>query len=91
MENNLRAKIQSFLEGEDWFTKKIHGNIYQAGLPDLMAIRNNEHLWIETKSKGDKLRPLQEIVFKQMKDKGAQIFVAYDVNDFLEWYHKQGD
>jgi len=46
-----------------------------SGLPDLIAVKPNEVVFIESKEKWDKLSKLQEIRIKMLKKLGFKVFV----------------
>jgi len=51
-----------------------------SGLPDLIALRNNEVIFIESKEKWDKLSTLQRIKIKMLNELGFKVYV----NDELQ-------
>ncbi len=85
-ETRLSNKIRAYLRVLGWWTKKIHGNQFQAGLPDILCMRRGCYLWVETKTEGDILRPLQHIVFDEMRRNLAIIIVADNFSDFIDEY-----
>ena len=46
-----------------------------SGLPDLIAVKPNEVVFIESKEKWDKLSKLQEIRIKMLKKLGFKVYV----------------
>lgn len=49
--------------------------ITPVGLPDLLALKPNEVVFVESKEKWDKLSKLQEIRIKMLKKIGFKIYV----------------
>jgi Holliday junction resolvase len=48
------------------------------GLPDYIAIKPNEVIFIESKEKRDKLSPLQIVRIELLKKLGFKVFVNFD-------------
>jgi len=49
-EAKIEKDVMKALRGFEWFVKKIHGNAYQSGLPDLFAAHMSYgQRWIEIK------------------------------------------
>lgn len=46
------------------------------GVPDRMLIKNGQVIFIETKSSTGKLRDIQKVVIKSMREHGATVYVA---------------
>jgi len=51
-----------------------------SGLPDLIALKNNEVIFIESKEKWDKLSTLQRIKIKMLNELGFKVYA----NDELQ-------
>lgn len=49
------------------------------GMPDLIAIKPDEVIFIESKEIGDRLSPLQKIRIKMLKSSGFKVFVNEDL------------
>ena len=49
-----------------------------SGLPDLIALKPNEVIFIESKEIWDRLSPLQKIKIKMLKQLGFSVYVNYD-------------
>ena len=49
-----------------------------AGLPDLIALKPNHVVFIESKEKGDRLSPLQSIKIKILVKRGFDVYVNYE-------------
>ena len=55
--------------------------ITPSGLPDLLALKPNEVIFIESKEKHDKLSKLQEIRIKMLKKIGFTVYVNEKKNN----------
>lgn len=62
-----------------WFCKETHGNLFQAGFPDVFCTHTSYgHRWIEVKDPkrtGDIFTPAQHIVFPQLCANGSGVWV----------------
>lgn len=71
------------MEREGWWVKKIHGSIYQIGLPDLIAIHPVYGTkWIEMKVFPNKLENSQKKLFGEMQRHGAKVYILRGVEDY---------
>ena len=52
--------------------------ITPTGLPDLIAVKPNEVIFIESKEIWDRLSTLQKIKIKMLKQLGFKVFVNYE-------------
>lgn len=76
------------MEIEGWLVEKVHGNIYQAGWPDLYCFhRTFGQRWIETKVHNGYLRQTQIDKFTKWQQYGIGIWVLRDERDY-EWLFK---
>lgn len=57
--------------------------ISASGFPDLLALKNGEAVWIESKETGDSVKPLQVFRMKELTKLGFQCYI----NDqkFEDW------
>lgn len=78
-EAKIQAGIVEFLRIREWYVKRVTGNAYQAGLPDLFACNSKYgHRWIEVKlpgMKGSKYTPAQLDVFPKLCANGSGVWV----------------
>lgn len=62
----------------------------QAGLPDRFCIMPyNQLFFAEVKTTGQKLRPIQKVIIKKLRDLGCEVYVvdSYEqVNEMLDNY-----
>lgn len=50
-ERIIQDQLITFLESRGWWVKETHGNLYQAGLPDLYCLHpKHRQRWIEVKN-----------------------------------------
>lgn len=83
MPKNPEAKIQeqiiTMLRNRDWFVKNMHGNMYQAGFPDLFACHKLYGIrLIEVKlpeMKGSRFTRAQLDTFPKLQANGAKIWI----------------
>lgn len=62
-----------------------------SGVPDRILIGNGHTVFVETKSKVGKLRPLQQYRIKELKKRGATVYVINtrkQVNELLKQLNK---
>lgn len=70
------SRLRTKMEAIGWHLEKLHGNKYQSGLPDYIAIHIEfGHRWIETKAPGEKLSSRQHLKFALFERKGQKIYV----------------
>jgi Holliday junction resolvase len=74
MESKLQRKIIQDLELDGWEVNKVMKS-NKAGWPDLEAFRNKITIFIETKSRGKKAKPIQEYVHRRLRAQGFSVFV----------------
>lgn len=57
--------------------RKIHGNRYMAGHPDIEACIDGQHVLIECKAPGEEARPRQKACLRKWRDAGS-IAIVWD-------------
>lgn len=79
LEQAIQKKITDRLKKEGWTVVKLIKTTMN-GIPDLMALRNGETMFIEVKRPTGKVAPLQELRIQQLRDNGfkAEIWIDYD-------------
>jgi Holliday junction resolvase len=77
LESVVQKKIIDHLTKEKWFVLKII-SANKNGIPDLMAIKNGQTIFIEVKQKGKKVKKggLQEYRIKELNSFGVLAFQA---------------
>ena len=80
LEQQIQKKIIDKLESKGYFVvKTVKTN--KNGVPDLIACKDTQCIWIEVKRPGGKLSKLQEYRISEMKRKGLQVMVCYGVDE----------
>ena len=81
LEQAIQKKISDRLKKEGWIVVKLIKTTMN-GIPDIMALRNGEVLFVEVKQPNGKLAPLQELRIQELRDQGfrAEVWVGYEIN-----------
>lgn len=80
LESEVQTKIKKRLEKSGWLVIKLIQTTLN-GIPDLLALRDNEAVFIEVKRPGGKVSPLQTYRIKELKNKQFQVIIAYSPQD----------
>ena len=80
LEKDIQSAIKKRLEKFGWLVIKLIQTTLN-GIPDLLALRDGEAVFIEVKRPGGKVSPLQTYRIKQIKDKQFQVIIAYSTTD----------
>lgn len=84
-EQQIEKKLMQVLRTFGWFVKKMHGNVYMTGMPDLYAARQDKGArWIEVKKPINySFTPAQQVTFPELMGHGIGIWVlqGYSEND----------
>lgn len=81
-ETAITEKIKKYLRGQGFWVTKLHGsNIQQAGLPDLLAIKNGHAHFFEVKNENGVASPLQLHTLNQLQQHGATAVVVRSVEE----------
>lgn len=84
-ETRIRVAIQRRLEAQGFRVIKLHGNRFQeAGLPDLLAIKNGRLLAIEVKRVGEAATTLQRRKLDELARFGVVCGTASSVEEAEE-------
>lgn len=68
--------MRKLLRRDGWLTAKSHGNLYQAGWPDLYCFHPiHGARWVETKTKRGRLTPAQFETFSEWVRYGVPIWI----------------
>ena len=85
LETTITKALMAKMRSLGWLVVKMHGNMYQAGMPDLYAVHPAiGERWIEVKSPhrtGDWFTVAQREVFPKMGANGAPIWVLTSVEE----------
>ena len=81
LEQARQKKISDRLKKEGWIVVKLIKTTMN-GIPDLMALRNGETLFVEVKQPKGVLKPLQELRIQELKDQGfrVEVWIDYETN-----------
>ena len=86
-ESQLQSKIIERLKSHGWYVVKlIQTNVN--GIPDLMAIRKGNVIFLEVKREGEELKPLQEHRIKQLNEAGVYARMVDKLEDIDVLCHK---
>ena len=77
MASKQQTKLIKHWQSKNYFVINLV-KITPAGLPDLLALKPNEVVFIESKEKWDKLSKLQEIRIKMLTHIGFDVYVNYE-------------
>ena len=82
-EKKIQDKLISYLRERDWFVRQTHGGSYQAGVPDLYAVKRRYGArWIEMKNVVNyRFTDDQLDVFPQLSKQGVGIWVLQGHTD----------
>jgi Holliday junction resolvase len=81
LEQAIQKKISDRLKKDGWIVVKLIKTTMN-GIPDLMALRNGETLFVEVKQPKGKLAPIQELRIQELKDQGfrVEVWIDYETN-----------
>ena len=87
-ESSIQSSIRKYLKKEGWFVTKLILTS-TAGIPDLLAIKDGRHVFIEVKSdrynKAEEgLSPLQIARIAELRSYGAEIIIAKSVHEITK-------
>ena len=82
-EQQIQTKIKKKLQERGWFVTKLIKTSTN-GIPDLLAIKNGNAMFIEVKRENGKLAPLQQMRLDELIQAGAivKVWSDYEV-DFI--------
>ncbi len=88
LENAIQSNIVKYLNSIGYLTVK-NITVSKTGWPDLTTIKpNGDHLYIEVKQPGQKLRPSQEVRHQQLRDHNTEVITITSVNQLKEYLHE---
>lgn len=86
-EKDIQESIRDRLHMMGWRTKKIHGNRFQVGLPDLYAYHKvYGQRWIEIKDPKGDLRFEQVKIIREFGQHGVGVWILEDIKDIVKLY-----
>ena len=77
LENARQTKIKKQLEKEGYFVIKLIKTSIN-GIPDLMALKNGETIFIEVKQPKGVLSEIQKHRIKELREKGFLVYIWTD-------------
>jgi hypothetical protein len=82
-EDIIEKALIDFLTLRGWFVKKLHGNLYQFGMPDLYCThsRYGVRLIEVKKRKGSVFTPAQLETFPKLIANGSPIWILVDATE----------
>lgn len=75
--SNQQTKLIKHWQDKGYFVINLV-RLSKGGLPDIIAIKPNEVIFIESKEVWDRLSPLQKIKIKMLKQLGFKVYVNYE-------------
>ena len=95
-ESEIQKRIMDYLKDKDYFVWKNHmegvraksgggrGRNPNAGIPDLMAMKDGELLFFEVKGARGRLSPAQKDWHDEAKRNGFIVHVVYSLDDVID-------
>ena len=81
-ETALTKKIQAYLKQQGCWVTKLHGGpTQQAGLPDLLAVKQGRAVFFEIKTETGRLSQLQEHTLGRLRSAGAVAEMVRSIED----------
>ncbi len=81
-ESLIERKCCQWAKAQGWLVYKFVSPS-QAGVPDRLFIKNGVIRFVEFKATGETLRPLQQRIINKMREQGAIVHVADNLEDFI--------
>jgi Holliday junction resolvase len=89
-EARLRKRIADALKARGWRVLKWYSSPYsEAGIPDLLAMKQGHALWVEVKTPGKQPTALQAAKLAELRSAGCTAFVADSLESFERAYWEQ--
>jgi Holliday junction resolvase len=79
LESARQTKIKKQLEKEGYFVIKLIKTSVN-GIPDLMALKNGDTIFIEVKQPKGVLSEIQKYRIKELREKGFLVYIWTDYN-----------
>lgn len=77
LESIRQTKIKKQLEKDGWFVIKLIKTSIN-GIPDLMALKNGETIFVEVKQPTGTLSEIQKYRIKELREKGFLVYIWTD-------------
>ena len=79
-ESIIQTKVRKYFERKKWLVVKIL-QCTKNGWPDLQCHKDGKTIFIETKTEGGRLRPLQFYRQHELREQGFEVYTIYHIND----------
>ena len=76
-EQQIQSKIIKKLEQEGYFVVKLI-KTNKNGIPDLLAVKENDTMFVEVKRPDGKLSELQKIRIEELREKNIKVLIWTD-------------
>ena len=87
-EGKIQKKITDHLKKDGWFVTKLMQTSTN-GIPDVLAVRENQTLWIEVKTPTGRLSEIQKYRISELDQKfGQYVYVSYSYAEFSDQYEQ---
>lgn len=83
-EQQIQSKIIKKLEQDGYFVLKLI-KCNKSGIPDLLAVKENNTMFIEVKRPGGKLSELQKVRIKELREKNINVKIWQDYGSDFEY------
>ena len=80
LESDLQADILDFMHIRGWFAQKVEFKGRTGGM-DVVGVRKGRTVWVEVKRENEELRLKQEKVAREMRAKGAEVYMIDNMQD----------
>lgn len=81
-EGAVLRQVRDFLRLHGWKVVRIHQSLgSEKGIPDLVAIREGRHVWVEIKAPKGRVSEAQAGWLQDLEDHGGSYIVARSVED----------
>ena len=80
LESKIQSKIVNRLTKEGWFVIKLI-KVSKSGIPDLLAHRQGETMYIEVKRENGKLSEVQKVRIAQLREQGITVKIWTDYGE----------
>ncbi len=84
-ETRLIARVRKQAKADGWLSFKWHGSGYsQAGVPDVVFMKDGRTIWIEFKASGGGVVTLiQKAIQQDILDHGGECYVCWSFDDAM--------
>lgn len=83
-ESSVQTSIKKHLKDNGWFVTKLISTS-TAGIPDLMAIKDGQTIFVEVKRKGGRTSAIQDYRIDELRQYGVKVFVSDSLDQFKSY------